>query len=444
MPAINDIPPLDSTLPAEIRPGAEATAAPTNIQGNLPQETVGAAPTESTSGLLTETAPLTTSTHVPKPTSTLTPTPITVSVTNSATPSSTAAASSGISPGKLTAAIVVPIAVLAILIPLITYWILTHKRKLQEQKDADQRGSYSSAPMIQKQPLYREPPPIPLAKAPSQSQLTYRPFPGVQTRDSLGLFNFELSPTRSTSPPASQDSETSSPPGFSIARAMEMRRSHPSIVSPHARTADSRVSRADSGRPPTRGSNSISRSNPFEPPPPYASPPPPEAAAARSHFAPLSRIGSRHVNERSPPRMSPLNDAAEPDRSTYASSSVVSPENHDQDQAHSRSSSPSLDWPSPPRAQEAVVARKPIPNQSPRITSHATSPQMASPPNNASSHLDGPFEAYLPDRISDVSGFSIDTSRWEDHPRQESTVSSLGMRLGSDDESSTIHPHTMV
>ena len=190
------------------------------------------------------------------------------------------------------------------------------------------------------------------------------------------------------------------------------------------------MSRTDSRRPPTRGSNRNSRLSSFDPPPPYASPRPSESAAARSHFAPLSRIGTRNLTERSPPQAaSPVQGNAEPDRSTYASSDVIVSPDHE----HARSSSP-LEWPSQPRGQD-VISRKPVPSQSTGITSQSTSHPNVS-------HLAGPIPSYLPERISG-DAFSIDTTQWEDPPRQDSTVSSLHYQSDGD-ESSTVHPHNIV
>ena len=408
-------------------------AAPSNIESPLPSQTFAPFTASSASGLLTDTAPLTTSTHSPTPTFTSTPTSIVV-ITSSATPTQTSPPSSGISPGRLTAAIVVPIAILAILIPVLTYWFLSHRRKRQEQKYASQRGSNSREPMIQNQMSYRGPPPDRPLRTPNQKhspQNSIAEPPAAQTRNSLGMFNFELSPTTPGPLPGSRESEASPRFRFSIARALEMRRSQPSIVQPHARTSDARVSRNGSSRPETRGSNRNSRPGPFNPPPPYISPRPSETAAARSHFAPLSRIGTRSQTERSPPGTADTKyGAAEADSPTYASSDTIQ-DPGSYGHVLTRSTSPSLEWPSPPQAQ-GVLARKPIPSHSPRIASQAISPQIAS-------HLDGPFSSYLPERLSDVSGFSIDTSRWEDHSRQESLISEI-----HSDESSTIYPHNLV
>lgn len=219
-----------------------------------------------------------------------------------------------------------------------------------------------------------------------------------------------------------------------------MRRSQASVVQPHARTSDSREpaqsSTGDAPRLQTRGSNRASRNSIFDPPPPYASPRPSEVAAARSHFAPLSRIGTRNLADRSLPRTAPPKNSAldAEDRSTHVfSDAIQDPDTYGR--VRTRSSSPSLEWPSPPQTQ-GVVARKPVPAQAHRVTSHQTSPQTAS-------HLNGPFSSYLPERLSDVSGFSIDTSQWnDDRPRHESNVSSIISTM--DNDTSTIHPHHMV
>jgi hypothetical protein len=422
------------------------------------QVAISSTDTAVPSGLVTETGSVpTTSRSLPLPTQIFTST--TAPVTKTPTPTHTPAASHGLSPTKLALAVIIPIAFLAILIPILVFWVLGRRRKLQEQRDASQRHSHSREPMIQKlrepiierQPSYKGPAPARPLRTPAGKR---SPRGGVQeplsahTRDSLGLFNFELSPTTPKTPKVSRtpESETSPQFRFSVARALEMRRSQPSVVQPHARTSDTRVSSnisaTEAGRPGTRGSNRGSGNSLFDPPPPYASPRPSESAAERSHFAPLSRIGTRNLADRSPPQapapVHPSTLSEEPDRSTYASSDAI----QDRDthaQVRTRSSSPSLEWPSPPRPQ-GVLARKPVPSQAARVVSHSTSP-------HDDSHLDGPFEPYLPERLSDVSGFSIDTSRWggEDRSRQESTVSSMhSVRSLHESDDSTVQPRHLV
>ncbi|KAL6720475.1 hypothetical protein ACLMJK_002398 [Lecanora helva] len=399
------IEPQDSALPPDITYPA-AAAAPTNIQGHFPPVTVGATTADSGAGLLTETEPLSTSIPTSQPSSTPTPKPITVSVTSSATPTPTPAASKGMSPGQLTAAIVVPIAILAILIPILTYWFLSHRRKLREQKHTSQRSSRSREPMVQRQASHKEPPSYAPQRMPSHRRSRengVREPPSAHVRNSLGLFNFELSPTTPTSPLGPGEADSSPRFSFSVARALEMRRSQPSIVQPHARTSDARVSRSEAAQPHN------SRSDVSSPPPPYTTQRPLESAATTSHFAPLSRIGT----QRSPPvTTSPTHDSPGSGRSNETSSAVTSlPHMH------------------------SVVTRKPLPNQPLGSSSKSPSPQNVS-------HLDGPFSSYLPERSSG-DAFSIDTSQWEDRPRQDSTVSSIQSHMDHD-ERSTVHPHDMV
>ena len=436
VPSLTNIEAPNSDLPTDIRsPTAPSIA---SITDGTSVSDISAAPTPSL-GLLTDTAPLSTTTSRPSiSTSIITPTQVTISITDSAAPTHTAIASHGMSPGRLIAAIVVPIAILAILIPIITLWILNHRRKLQEQRYVSQRSSNSREPMIQKQVSYRAQPPSRPLRTPSLRQsgphnVIQEP-PSAQMRNSLGLFNFELSPTAATSPmslPGSRESGASPRFRFSIARALEMRRSQPSIVQPHARTSDTRVvinersQRSDSNR-----NSQIDMPNATAP---HVLQRPSKVAATRSHFAPLSRIGTRNMGERSPPPAITNNNPPEPDRLTYTSSDPIdSSDTHVR--AGSRSSSPSLGWPSPPHKQ-GVVARKPVPTQAAAgIISQATCPEDAS-------HLNGPFSSYLPDRISDVSGFSIDTSQWEDPPRPQSVVSSVGSLVDSDGSSRVLPYH---
>lgn len=409
-------------------------------------------------GLVTETLPMSTKAVTPIPTQpsssasqiTSTPTP---------SPSSTSTASHGLPPTILAAAIVVPIAFLAVLVPIVVFWILNHRRKLSEQKRARQRNSASRLPMteklhepmIERQPSYKGPPPSRPLRTPAgtgSGNHTILEPPAAQTRSSLGLFNFGLSPTTPRTPKSIRTPESEASPDikYSVARTLEMRRSQPSVIQPHARTSDNRVtsnpSTREQFRPQTRNPNRGSASSVYDPPPPYASPRPSEAAVARSHFAPLERIGTRNIGERSPPRAAGQARAAGlsgiPDRSTYASSDAV----RDLDTYgldRTRSNSPSAEWPPPPQPQ-GVLARKAIPSQATRVTSHSTSPQDES-------HLNSPSDAYLPDHMSDISGFSIDTSRWggQEPSRQNSTASSVQSAVSPiDSDTSTIQPHHLV
>lgn len=404
--------------------------------------------------LVTETLPMSTKAA----TNTIPTQPSTSTTPAASTPAASTPTpkSQGLPPTTLAAAIIVPIAFLAVVVPIIVFWILNHRRKLSEQKHASHRNSHSRLPMIEKlrepmierQPSYKGPAPARPLRTPagtgSRQQTLHEP-PAAQTRDSLGLFNFGLSPTTPRTPKSSRTPESEASPDikFSVARTLEMRRSQPSVIQPHARTSDNRVtsnpSATNPAEPQTRNPN---RESVYDPPPPYASPRPSEAVVARSHFAPLERIGTRNIGERSPPRVAGQARTARlsevPDRSTYASSDAI----RDSDTYaldRTRSSSPSMDWPPPPQPQ-GVLARKPIPSQATRVTSHSTSP-------HDESHLNGPFDAYLPDRMSDISGFSIDTARWggQEPSRQNSTASSVQSAVSPiDSDTSTIQPHHLV
>ena len=194
--------------------------------------------------ILTAVAPLITS--LPTQTST-TPTipPSSTPSQTSAPPTSTPAPSHGLTPGKLTAAIVVPIAFLAIVIPIIVFSCLSRRRRTEGREYALQRASQRS---LREREIYgREATEIlstySIAKAGGETQInqartlyypplvkTLPPTARQPTRHSLGLFNFELSPP--SSPSRSSTHGLSTPNfRFSIAQALEnapiRSRSHP-------------------------------------------------------------------------------------------------------------------------------------------------------------------------------------------------------------------------
>ena len=367
---------------------------------------------------------------------TLTPTPTFLSATN--TPSSTtsttsspatsrAAAAQALTPGKLTAAIVVPIAFLAIIIPIIVFSYLSHKRRKEERQyaahRASQRGSRERENMSEKQ--HR-------SLAPSQPQRldkgskppkrkSDQPPTQQPTRHSLGLFNFELSTPTSPTP-------TNAPatPNFrlSVARALEMRRSDVAVVQSHNRTS------AQSGESAQRRSqerqqtarrvpaNYDPRTSVFDPPPPYASPRPSDAQAQRSLFAPLERIGTRNVAERRSHIARQLSNSAP--AATVPINNGLRPQ-----PSHT------------PRVSSEVLQN---PEAYGRVQTRSTSATSSS---GMSAHNNGPFSYGLPERLSDVSGLSFDVSQWAtDQPRgsyRASVVSAV-----SSDESSTMHPHQII
>lgn len=179
-----------------------------------------------------------------------------------ATPTKSAAAStggSGLTHADIVA-IVVPIALLAILIPILVLWYLDRKNRAAAEK----RSSRSSKEAMLHEHSNFQKPPLPKGPKPARPERT--PVRSVvnpatpETRNSLGLFNFELSP------PSTPGTGWMTPnPRFSIARALQMRRSQPSIVQSQPRT-----SRGDSDRPQTGESERHqTRASLSDPPPPY-------------------------------------------------------------------------------------------------------------------------------------------------------------------------------
>ncbi|MCJ1452400.1 hypothetical protein MMC28_002743 [Mycoblastus sanguinarius] len=307
----------------------------------------------------------------------------------------TPAPSHELSPGKLTAAIVVPIAFLAILIPILVLWFLDHRRKVASRTYASQRSSREA--MIQKKP------PRPAASRPARTpKRNTEQIPDSQVRDSLGLFNFELSSPTSAG--------ASTPGRFSIARALELHRSQASVIYP-------------TSRPPTRGSetdapmeyvrpfsplfeNQRPRTNIYDPPPPYTSP----KLNQTSHFAPLERIGTMHQANRSVGALQNNNTAldVQPQPTPYASSETLQR----------------------PNTYGRVRTRSPSP----------VSPTHVSPRNSSS--LNSPFSQPNFDRLSDVSGMSFDPSPWELDHSQHSHGHSIISPVDKDDIA-TIHPHVI-
>ena len=420
---LTSIQPSNAALPPDIPAPSDNDVQPLYSQmGFYPTPTVG---------LITDAAALSTST-IPTSTPLVTPTSSTSSSTSpstaSATPTNTAAAatSHGLSQGKLAVAIVIPMAALAILIPVISLCFLSRRRRARERNNASQRNSHTRDPMVQRPIFYAGSWPSRQRRSSSQGVLS-----PTQTRNSLGLFNFGLSPTASTnprSPPASRDSMGNSRARFSVARALELRRSQPNVVTPHARTSDARVTSPPSAhnagpasieRSPSGGGRSI-----LDTPPAYTSSPALDVDEAKSHFAPLSRIGTLHSAERSPPRP-PKQNAHEPDRSTYASSDAIR-DNDTYGRLVTRGISP-VNGLQRTQGFEAMFTRKPVPT-APKGTAAYERPLYQ--------------PSHLPERMSDVSGFTIDTTQWDDRPRHESTVSSVISPIEND--ISTVHPYNPV
>lgn len=393
---ISQVPSDDPSLPPDIlAPG----------QTYLPSDIITDAPVFAT----TSSTPLSTSTSTPSTAATSSQSSTTAAPTQSAAASK---GGSGLSHGDI-AAIVIPIALLAILVPIIVLWYLDRKHRAAAEKRSSYRSS--NEVMLQKQSSIQKPP-QPKGPKPARPERTPRRSvvdpPTPETRNSLGLFNFELSP------PSTPGMGWMTPnPRFSIARALQMRRSQPSIVQSQPRT-----SRGESVRPQTGDSErprigtSIS-----DPPPPYVI----DAAAPKSasHFAPLERIGTlQHADRPHGPTMQPAMAPTLPAIATTNGSLDVQ--------------QPAYTPRHTPRASSEILQ---LPDTYGRA--HTRSPSLTSSVHNGSS-LSRPFSFAAPERISDVSGLSEEPEPWRRRMR-ESNVSSIISPIDSD-ESSTIHPYQVV
>ena len=377
-------------------------------------------------GGITLAGPLPTS--VPTPSffsATITPSSI-INTTSSPT-TSRAAAAQGLTPGKLTAAIVIPLAFLAVIIPIIVFSYLGHKRRKEEQQYAAHRASQRRSRERENWSEKQQKPSAPVQpqrveeRSRSTQKKSEQPRTQQPTRHSLGLFNFELSTPTSPTP-------TNAPatPNFrlSIARALEMRRSDVAVVQSHNRISGqsgelaqrrSQERQQSARRMPT---NNDSRTSVFDPPPPYASPRPSDAQAQTSVFAPLERIGTRNVAERRSHITRQLKNSAP--AATIPSNNALRPQ-----PSHT------------PRVSSEILRS---PEAYGRVQTRSTSTTSNS---GMSAHNNGPFSYGLPERLSDISGLSFDVSQWStDHPRgsyRASVVSAV-----SSDESSTMHPHQII
>ena len=395
---IDQIPPEDSdlsTISSEIlAPGQ--TGVPTAVQVDAPN-----LPTNPFSSLVT---PLGTSTSSQSSTT--------------AASSPTAAASdggSGLSHGGI-AAIVVPIALLAILVPVFVFWYLDRRHKKAAERRTSHRSSKEA--MLQKQSSIQKPPrprgPKPPRPERTPPQSVADP-PAEERRNSLGLFNFELSP------PSTPGMGWMTPnPRFSIARALSMRRSQPSIVQSQPRT-----SRGESTRPQTGSSERSQRpqtaSSAFDPPPPYVN----SAALPRStpHFAPLERIGTlQHADRSHGPTMQPAMAPTLPAIATTNGALDV------QDPSHTPRHTP--------RASSEILQ---LPDAYGRVYTRSTS---ATTTTYHGSSASGPFSYAAPARISGISVLSDDPEPWR-RMRRDTNGSSIISPLDSD-ERYTIHPHQVL
>ena len=347
------------------------------------------------------------------------------SATTPSTQSSTTAASTGSAAASTKgnglnhadiAAIVVPIALLAVLVPIFVFWYLDRKHRKAAVKRASHRSSKEA--MLQKQSSIQKPsqPKGPKPNRPERTppRSVVDP-PTMERRNSLGLFNFELSPSSTPGMGCMTPN-----PRFSVARALSMRRSQPSIVQSHPRS-----SRGESVRPQTRSSERSQQrqtaSSIFDPPPPYVT----NAALPKStpHFAPLERIGTLRPTDRShgpvvQPTMTPTLPA-------------IVTTNGALDIEHSRHA------PQPtPRASSEILQ---LPDAYGRVYTRSSSPTLST--FNGSS-LSGPFSYTAPARISDISMFSDEPEPWR-RMRRGTNESSIISPIDSD-ERYTVHPHQVL
>lgn len=372
------------------------------------------APRQSTvpTVLVTDTPAAATKSHIPLGTPSLA---AATSSQSSAAPTSSAAASSGgsgLSHGEI-AAIVVPIALLAIVIPILILWFLDRKHRRAAEKRSSHRSSKEA--MLQKHSSIQKPPQPKGPKPPRPKRTPTRSVVDPSSpdrRNSLGLFNFELSP------PSTPGTGWMTPnPRFSIARALQMRRSQPSIVQSQPRT-----SRGESVRPRTGDSERRQTgTSVFDPPPPYVT----DAAVPKptSQFAPLERIGTLQPADRSHgPIMQPaMAPTLPPIPATNGALDVPQPRYTPR---HT------------PRASSEILQ---LPDIYGRVYTRSPSPTLST---NNGSHLSRGFSYSAPERNSEVSVLSDEPEPWRRRIR-ESRGSSIISPIDSD-ESSTIHPRQVL
>lgn len=382
---------------------------------NLPPDIYAPGQSPVPTALVTD-AVTTSSTSLNTPSSTG-PTSSRSSAAATAAPNQSAAASkggSGLSHGDI-AAIVIPIALLAIVIPILLLWYLDRKHRAAAEKRSSHRSSNEA--MLQKHPSIQNPP---QPKGPKPARPRRTPTRSVvdpsttETRNSLGLFNFELSP------PSTPGMGWMTPnPRFSIARALQMRRSQPSVVLSQPRT-----SQGESNRPQTGGSEPSERrrtgTSVVDPSPPYVV----HAALPKStsHFAPLEQIGTlQHPDRPHGPTMQPAMAPTLPTIATTNGALDLQQPRY----APRHTPRPSSEILQPPDAYGHVHTRSPSPT----------------PSTHNCSNSSRPFSYTAPERISEISGISDEPEPWR--RMRESHGSSIISPIDSD-ESSTIYPHQVL
>lgn len=203
------------------------------------------------------------------------PTP-TVTISPSATPTQSPPSKSGghLSPGQI-AAIAVPIA-LVVLVPMIFLLYRSHQYRKATERRQSKRSSQEA--MLQRQSSIAR---TSTSQAGALQQLAARSAsstsapPKPRPTNSLGLFNFDISPAQT--PEMSAPASPKSLGRLSVAHMMPVRRSQASII--HGKRPSTIRSTAD-----TRDSQP---SMLLDPPLRHYEPPSP----ANPHFAPLNQIG---------------------------------------------------------------------------------------------------------------------------------------------------------
>lgn len=338
-----------------------------------------------------------------------------ISTTPASTQSPAASSTpSGLSRGAI-AAIVVPVALLAILVPILVLWCLDNKHREAARKRSSHRSSKEA--MLQRRSSIQKPR---QPKGPKPARPKRTPERNVvdqslpERRNSLGLFNFELSP-----PSTPGMGFTTPNPRFSVARALQMCRSQPSIVQSHPRS-----SRGESVRPRTEDSGRSQRrqtgSSIFDPPPPYVTDAP--MPKSTPHFAPLERIGTLQHTDRSHgptvqtamaptlPAIATTNGALGVQQSTYTPRHT-------------------------PRASSEILQ---LPDIYGRVYTRSPSPTLST---HIGSRSSGPFSCTAAGRISDISVLSDGPEAWRG--MRDTHGSSIISPLDSD-ERYTIHPHHVL
>ena len=205
----------------------------------------------------------------------------------SSAPTSASPPAHGRTSSAKVAAIVIPVAAVILVIPLIFLLYRSHQLKQAASRRRSQRSSREAMlqwrPSISKDSVPQIAPTQHFgSKRSRESRLNGSP---PRPTNSLGLFNFDLSP--SPTPRTSTPMTPLSSHLLSVAHAMPVRRSQASVV--------------DGRQPPPRRSSDRSQPGLLSPnpPPPYTIPQEPQ----NPHFAPLNQIGTAYSKNDSRPNL---------------------------------------------------------------------------------------------------------------------------------------------